>query len=121
MSKNNSSQTSRLMVGSIDGSVLGVIEAAIAATSFGSITLIIQDAHLIQMEKIEKIRFGEAKPAATSSGGTSQTVRARITEALQGLRYGQVLLAIKDGKIIQLERTEKQRFAALQGVNGEGI
>jgi hypothetical protein len=121
MTKNTSTQGSCLKVGSIDGNILGMIEAAIADIIFGSITLIVQDAHLIQMEKIEKIRFGETKTAAALRGAMPEKMRTGITEALQGLCYGQVLLTIKDGKIVQLERTEKQRFSMLQGVNGEGI
>lgn len=110
-----------LKIDALDGGVLGVIEAAVTGIVFGSITLVVQDSCLLQMEKVEKVRFADlgAKPAPRSEAAV--TVRAKITTALKGLRYGQVVLVVKDGKITQIEKTEKQRFTLLEGVNGEGI
>jgi len=34
----------------------------------------------------------------------------RILDSLQGIRYGSVQIVIHDGKIVQIERTEKRRF-----------
>lgn len=39
-----------------------------------------------------------------------------IQEALQGLRFGQVLLVVHDGAIVQVERTERKRIARLSDV-----
>lgn len=33
-----------------------------------------------------------------------------IKEKLSGLRYGQILLTVHDGRIVQIERTEKTRL-----------
>ena len=33
-----------------------------------------------------------------------------IKEKLGGLRYGQILLTVHDGRIVQIERTEKTRL-----------
>jgi hypothetical protein len=33
-----------------------------------------------------------------------------IREALVGLRFGEVLVVLQDGVIVQLERTERKRF-----------
>jgi hypothetical protein len=38
----------------------------------------------------------------------------RIRESLAGIRYGSVQIVIHDGKVVQIERTEKKRF------DGEG-
>lgn len=35
---------------------------------------------------------------------------ASIQESLQGLRYGSVHITVHDGMIVQIDRTEKQRF-----------
>ena len=35
-----------------------------------------------------------------------------IKEKLSGLRYGQILLTVHDGRIVQIERTEKTRLEA---------
>lgn len=45
-------------------------------------------------------------PAAVGSDATLR----RIGDALQGLRYGSVLVIVQDGVIVQIERTEKTRF-----------
>ncbi len=38
-----------------------------------------------------------------------------IQEALRGLRFGQVLLIVHEGTIVQVERTERKRVAKLAG------
>lgn len=57
----------------------------------------------------------------TAGGLDFQALRAEITKALGGLQYGQLVIMIKDGKVVQIDRTEKRRLPSLQGVNGEGI
>jgi hypothetical protein len=44
---------------------------------------------------------GPSRPAAALD---------RIGEALEGLRYGSVLVIVQDGVVIQIERTEKTRI-----------
>ncbi|CUH97083.1 hypothetical protein P22_3209 [Propionispora sp. 2/2-37] len=51
----------------------------------------------------------------------SLALRNRIVEAVQGLKFGQVVIVIKDGKVTQIERTEKQRFTGVEGIYGDGI
>ncbi|CAI6041287.1 YezD family protein [Cohnella sp. JJ-181] len=34
----------------------------------------------------------------------------RITEAVEGLQYGNVQIVVHDGRIVQIERTERRRF-----------
>ncbi|MDI4644329.1 MULTISPECIES: YezD family protein [Cohnella] len=34
----------------------------------------------------------------------------RITEAVEGLQYGNVQIIVHDGRIVQIERTERRRF-----------
>ncbi len=47
---------------------------------------------------------------------TPSTVRnleeslAKVREALQELRYGQILLTVHDGRVVQIDVTEKKRF-----------
>ncbi|MDR7868874.1 MAG: YezD family protein [Sporomusaceae bacterium] len=57
----------------------------------------------------------------TAGGQDFQTLRTEITKALGGLQYGQLVIMIKDGKVVQIDRTEKRRLPSLQGINGEGI
>ncbi|MFC5702932.1 YezD family protein [Cohnella faecalis] len=34
----------------------------------------------------------------------------RITEAVEGLKYGTVQIVVHDGRIVQIERTERFRY-----------
>jgi hypothetical protein len=34
----------------------------------------------------------------------------QIEEALRGLQFGQVILTVQDGVVVQVERTERRRF-----------
>jgi hypothetical protein len=34
-----------------------------------------------------------------------------VRKALQGLRFGEIVLSIQDGVVVQLERTERTRLA----------
>ncbi|ABZ84305.1 hypothetical protein HM1_1735 [Heliomicrobium modesticaldum Ice1] len=118
---------------SIPQEVLARIEKEICAMIFGTVTLVLQDAHIIQMNKLEKIRFDSdealkgARPATPeTNSGTAQgqglsSLRRRIIEAIGGLRHGEVVIVIQKGRIVQIERTEKRRFPLLEGLYGDGI
>jgi hypothetical protein len=38
----------------------------------------------------------------------------RIVQSIDGLEYGTVQIVIHDGKIVQIERTERKRFDAVK-------
>ncbi len=50
-----------------------------------------------------------ATPGATDN--LPAPVMQSITQALAGLRYGQVTVIVQDGRVIQIDRTERHRFA----------
>jgi hypothetical protein len=50
-----------------------------------------------------------------------KTVRDKIVGALKGLEFGQVVLVVKKGRLVQIERNSKERFVDLQGLGGDGI
>ena len=56
-----------------------------------------------------------------AGGPSADSLRAEVARALGGLQYGQVVILIKDGRVTQIERTEKRRLPRLEGVDGEGI
>lgn len=37
-----------------------------------------------------------------------------VAQALAGLRYGQVTIIVQDGRIVQIDRTERTRLTALE-------
>lgn len=51
----------------------------------------------------------------------SADLRKLIITAVEGMKYGQVVFVIKNGKIVQVERTEKNRLTGLEGQFGDGI
>lgn len=49
-------------------------------------------------------------PAPPPHGGASiQTIMAEVAKALQGLRYGEVTILVREGAVVRIERTEKSR------------
>ena len=108
------------MGANISEQILAYIEQAVRDISFGSITLIVQDFRLIQMEKLEKIRLTEL-PKPENKTGPGNGIRTRIIQSVSGLEYGKVVIQIQSGKITQVERTEKYRVGKLTGLNGDGI
>jgi hypothetical protein len=40
----------------------------------------------------------------------SDAVLSALTEALRGIRYGTVTIIIQDGRIVQIDRTERRRL-----------
>ncbi|CQR74828.1 hypothetical protein SOV_08500 [Sporomusa ovata DSM 2662] len=107
---------------SITEEVLVLLEQAVKDISFGSVTLVLQDSRIIQMEKLEKIRLGEhpVKGAANKTT-TASNLRTRILQSVSGMEYGKVAIQIQAGQIMQIERTEKYRVGKLTGLNGDGI
>lgn len=53
-----------------------------------------------------------AEPADDPRRGSANADASlrRINAALQGLRYGSVLVIVQDGVVVQIERTEKTRL-----------
>lgn len=110
----------------ITATVLDQIMAIIKEIGHGNITLMTQNFRLIQIERNEKIRPCDFETSvnrveSSKDNGNYKAARAGILEACRTLEYGQVVIVIKDGKIVQIDRTEKQRFPSLVGVNGDGI
>lgn len=44
------------------------------------------------------------------SGDRSTQVLAHIRDALDGLRFGEVIVKVQDGVVVQVERTERLRL-----------
>lgn len=46
--------------------------------------------------------------------------KERIWNSVSGLEYGSVHIIVHDGKIVQIERTERKRFEAASGSRNSG-
>lgn len=111
----------------IDDSIWRLIEEEYSRISYGTLTLIVRDENLIQIDKIDKIRIG--KDIKEKSSGKSENqknintidTRRRINAELKGLAYGQIILVIADNKITHIERIERHRLKFVEGQYGDGI
>jgi hypothetical protein len=59
-----------------------------------------------------------AEQPAAAARGPDQPLEAHVEAlraALAGLRYGQVVVVVHDGRIVQIERTERRRFQPSAG------
>ncbi|MBI5178039.1 MAG: YezD family protein [Nitrospinae bacterium] len=45
---------------------------------------------------------------------------AQIVEAIKSIRHGYVQIIVQDGKVVQIDRTEKIRVAKQEGKGGGG-
>jgi len=52
----------------------------------------------------------EQQPTTGSEEGHTTYALARVRDALNGLRYGEVTVIVQDGVVVQVERTEKLRL-----------
>ena len=56
------------------------------------------------------MNLDDSKCVGEQSVAISITVRDRILQALQGIRFGAVEIVVHDGKVVQIERKERLRF-----------
>lgn len=106
---------------SISATVMKKIESMIQGTFHGSVTLIIQDSRLIQLERIEKVRVVELEEERKAASQPGEGLQPRIAASLRGLKFGHITIIIKGGAVVQIERTEKRRFTEWEGLDGDGI
>jgi hypothetical protein len=52
----------------------------------------------------------DSTAAAARTGGLAEPILATLGQAVERLRFGVVQLTVHDGKVVQLDVTEKHRF-----------
>lgn len=110
-------------VNSITKESLAVIVDSVNSVAHGTVTLIIQDSRLLQIERNDKIRLDNKTPVkrAALTAPQIERLRIKILSDLKDLEFGQIILTLKGGALVQIERTEKQRYSGLEGIYGDGI
>lgn len=103
-----------------------VIMEEVFSTFHGTVTLIVQDGRLIQIDKTEKIRLTpepqeKAKGRLTLNENPHTNLRLKLGMMLNVLRYGQIIIVVRDNVVTQIERLEKYRVSDWEGTFGEGI
>ena len=58
----------------------------------------------------DKPTLSIARPTASPGADRHAETLAAVRAALDTLRFGQVVLTVHEGKVVQLDVTEKQRF-----------
>lgn len=43
-------------------------------------------------------------------GYSEEEIHKRLNQYIEGIRYGSIMILIQDGKIVQIEKNEKERF-----------
>lgn len=107
--------------GEIPERVMQYILQALTSIQFGEVALIAQDGILVQIEKEEKVRLENLMQAMTAEPqplSNPQGLAKHIRQEFARLLFGRLVIVVKQGKVTQMERTEKQRFL---GLDGEGI
>jgi len=103
-----------------------VITEEVFSTSHGTVTLIVQDGRLIQIDKTEKIRLtpdpqGKITARTALNEKSHTNLRLKLSKMLNVLRYGQIIIVVRDNVVTQIERLEKYRVSDWEGTFGEGI
>lgn len=49
-------------------------------------------------------------PASEGAESSHRWAAVQLEHALRNLRFGQVILTVQDGVVVQVERTERRRF-----------
>lgn len=97
----------------------------IKETAFGSLVFIVQDSRIVQLERNEKYQFSTL---ARGSPIRLQAVKPIVTDplpriqaSLADLQFGQVVVKIQEGRVVQIDRTENKRIPDQVGLGGDGI
>lgn len=109
----------------IDTVAMKLVTKLLREVFHGEITLIVQNSCLIQVERNEKIRLHDlakyAQYAEKAALIDYKPVCQKIEQEFADLEYGYIVVIIKSGLVVQVERTEKHRFQGFTGMDGEGI
>ncbi len=104
--------------------VMELIRHSLHTVQYGHLILTIQDGCVIKMERTERFIFSSKNKKGYVIRDIPEgqhSLQAKIIAQLQGLMYGQLIIRIEDGKVDQIEKTEKRRINEYEGIHGDGI
>ncbi|MDU4960468.1 MAG: DUF2292 domain-containing protein [Sporomusaceae bacterium] len=104
--------------------VADIIGQFLRTAQYGYIILTMQDNCVVKIEKTEKfIISAKAKVSGCGSSGQADPhpFLAKIIAELREIHYGQLIVRLENGKVEQMERTEKKRVQEVDGRYGDGI
>jgi hypothetical protein len=101
--------------------VFDIIEHFLLNVQYGHLILMIQDGFVVKIDKIEKFIISARSREEGISATKKHPMQIKILSDLQSIRYGQLVIHLNNGKVGQIEKTEKRRIDELEGLYGDGI
>ncbi len=104
--------------------VMELIEYSLHMVQYGYLILTVQDGCIVKMERTEKFIFSAKNKISyirRENPTGKHSLQAKIFDELQGLQYGQLIIRLEDGRVEQIEKTEKRRINEFEGIDGDGI
>lgn len=100
-----------------------VIEQSLGLVRFGVLTIVVQDGHVVQVERTEtfQARTLAAEKPVTPDESMIRRVRQHVAAVISEMRYGEIRIKIGNGRVSQIEKVEKRRLENLFGLDGAGI
>ncbi|MDR2366695.1 MAG: YezD family protein [Deltaproteobacteria bacterium] len=108
----------------VENSFLEALIELLKKTFHGQVILITQNYRVVQVERKENFNPEDLQGVflgLDSENFNPRAVKDKLVQALRGLEFGQVVLVVKKGRLVQIERHLKERFSDLQGLGGDGI
>ncbi len=107
--------------------ILEIINHFLFTADNGSLIAGIQDGFVVKIEKAEKfIITNKNKSTGYIKYGkptTTHPLQDKIVQELKKIQYGQLVIRLNNGKVEQIETTEKRRVNEnkMEGAHGDGI
>jgi len=107
----------------LSSQVFEILEGFLCTVQYGQLILVVQDGRVVKIEKIEKyiISAKSREKRVTADKSQKHIFQTRILTELQSIEYGQLVIRLENGKVEQIEKTEKRRINELEGLYGDGI
>ncbi len=107
--------------------ILEIINHFLFTADNGCLVAGIQDGYVVKIEKAEKfIISNKNKSSSYIKYGKPTAIhplQEKILQELKKIQYGQLVIRLNNGKVEQIEITEKQRVNEneMEGTHGDGI
>lgn len=105
--------------------VMEIVDHFLFTADNGFLILTLQDGYVVKIEKNEKYLITTKKRQAGlikySKPSAIHPLHTKIVAELQQIQYGQLVIHLKNGKVEQIEKTEKRRMNEQENLHGDGI
>jgi len=103
------------------GWALPILSTTLQTMRQGSVALVFQDGKIVHIERNEVFRPHKGADTAIRTAAEALRLAEQLVRAAANLQYGQMNVKITDGRVVQVEKTEKRRVNDQIGLYGDGI